>query len=91
MLELLVRLSLQYVSESIGTHDLSQNKLSDLSKGTYIHDVLKKRWWGGGFLKIVTCLQILLFLNNKSIVHFLKMVGVERVKKLVILADVINR
>ena len=34
-------------------------------------------------LKFVTCLRILLFLNNRSIVHFLRKVGGEGVKKLV--------
>ena len=32
-----------------------------------LYDVHKEKEWGG--FKVVTCLQILLFLNNKSIIH----------------------
>ena len=36
----------------------------------YIYDVYTERGLGEGILKFVTCLRILLFLNNRSIVHF---------------------
>ena len=35
----------------------------------------------GGFLKFVTFLQVLLFLNNRSIVHFWGWCGVRKVSK----------
>ena len=37
--------------------------------GPYIYDVYTEGW-GGEVLKFVKCLRILLFLNNRSIVHF---------------------
>ena len=36
--------------------------------GSYIYDVHTEG--GGGVLKFATCLRILLFLNNRYIVHF---------------------
>ena len=39
-------------------------------KGSYIYDV-HTEGWDGVVLKFVASLQILLFLSNKSIVHFL--------------------
>ena len=44
---------------------------------------MKGGWKGGGVLKFDTCLRILLFLNNRSVVHFCGWWGVG-VKKLVI-------
>ena len=52
-----------------------------LPKGPYIYDVHTEG--GGGVLKFVTCLRILLFLNNGSIVHFCGCGG-RGIKKLVI-------
>ena len=35
----------------------------------------------GGFLKFITCLRIVLVLNNRSIVHFCRWCGVRRGSK----------
>ena len=71
---------------SIGKSYLSQNKWekSYPSKGLYIYD--NHSIGGGMFLKFVTCFQILLFLKNWSIVHFLQAVMLG-VKKLVIFCE----
>ena len=45
--------------------------------------MMSTRKGGGGVFKFVTCLRILLFLNNRSIVHFADGGG-RGIKKLVI-------
>ena len=41
-------------------------------KGPYVYDIHMEGGWlhGGRVLKFLTCLQILLFLNKRSVVHF---------------------
>ena len=51
------------------------------TKGPYIYDVQTERRWGS--LEFVSCLWILLFLNNRSIVQFCGKWG-RGIKKLVI-------
>ena len=57
-------------------------------KGPYIYDVhMEGVWPHGRILKFVTCMQILLFLNERPIVHFFRWRGGHRtwgVTKLVI-------